>query len=263
MPETKAILIVDMPVELHQFSALVNATVDASATIEAMRERSYEVVIAPARELASAQEYRPHSKIIAVGGKDDLLDAVRRGAFSFFSTPFHIPALAEMAQCALKIEDWENDILLTSGRSDWVTVVVRCKMSVLDRITQLVRELENTPPERGSDDLAAAVRELVANGIEHGGHSDPGKWLRISRFETRAGRAYHIQDPGEGFSFGDLPHAALGNPPGAPLEHIEARNALGIRPGGFGILLSRNLSDELIYNEKGNEVLLIKYNSAS
>jgi hypothetical protein len=40
MPETKAILIVDIPVELHQFSALVNATVDASATIDAMRDRS-------------------------------------------------------------------------------------------------------------------------------------------------------------------------------------------------------------------------------
>ena len=30
-------------------------------------------------------------------------------------------------------------------------------------------------------------------------------------------------------------------------------------PGGFGILLTRNFADELIYNQKGNEVLLIKY----
>jgi len=34
---------------------------------------------------------------------------------------------------------------------------------------------------------------------------------------------------------------------------------LGLRPGGFGILLTRQLVDELIYNETGNEVLLIKY----
>jgi hypothetical protein len=32
-----------------------------------------------------------------------------------------------------------------------------------------------------------------------------------------------------------------------------------VRPGGFGILLTRNLVDELIYSEKGNEVLFIKY----
>jgi hypothetical protein len=34
---------------------------------------------------------------------------------------------------------------------------------------------------------------------------------------------------------------------------------LGLRPGGFGILLTRNIIDELIYGEMGNEVVLIKY----
>lgn len=30
-------------------------------------------------------------------------------------------------------------------------------------------------------------------------------------------------------------------------------------PGGFGILLAKKLVDELIYDEKGNDVLLVKY----
>ncbi len=30
-------------------------------------------------------------------------------------------------------------------------------------------------------------------------------------------------------------------------------------PGGFGILQTRQLVDEIIYNESGNEVLLIKH----
>jgi anti-sigma regulatory factor (Ser/Thr protein kinase) len=33
----------------------------------------------------------------------------------------------------------------------------------------------------------------------------------------------------------------------------------GRRPGGFGILLTRNLVDELLYNERGNAVLFVKY----
>lgn len=33
----------------------------------------------------------------------------------------------------------------------------------------------------------------------------------------------------------------------------------GMRPGGFGVLWTRSLVNELIYNEKGNEVILIKY----
>ena len=32
-----------------------------------------------------------------------------------------------------------------------------------------------------------------------------------------------------------------------------------MRPGGYGILLAQKLVDELIYNEDGNEVLLVKY----
>ncbi len=37
------------------------------------------------------------------------------------------------------------------------------------------------------------------------------------------------------------------------------RDAKGLRPGGYGVLLVQKLVDELIYNEKGNEVLLVKY----
>jgi anti-sigma regulatory factor (Ser/Thr protein kinase) len=33
----------------------------------------------------------------------------------------------------------------------------------------------------------------------------------------------------------------------------------GMRPGGFGMLIVRQIVDEVVYNEKGNEVVLIKY----
>ena len=32
-----------------------------------------------------------------------------------------------------------------------------------------------------------------------------------------------------------------------------------MRPGGYGVLMAKNLVDNLIYGEKGNEVLLVKY----
>ena len=37
------------------------------------------------------------------------------------------------------------------------------------------------------------------------------------------------------------------------------RNLQGLRPGGFGILIARNMVDEMIYNGRHNEVVLIKY----
>jgi len=70
---------------------------------------------------------------------------------------------------------------------------------------------------------------------------------------------YYLRDPGEGFSFEKLAHAAVGSPTGDPISHVAVRASAGLRPGGFGILLTRDIADELLYNEKGNEVLLVKY----
>ena len=37
------------------------------------------------------------------------------------------------------------------------------------------------------------------------------------------------------------------------------REERGLRPGGFGILLAQAMVDELIYNERRNEVVFVKY----
>jgi anti-sigma regulatory factor (Ser/Thr protein kinase) len=44
-----------------------------------------------------------------------------------------------------------------------------------------------------------------------------------------------------------------------PVRHAEIRDKMGLRPGGFGILLAQKLVDQVIYGQDGNEVLLIKY----
>jgi anti-sigma regulatory factor (Ser/Thr protein kinase) len=39
----------------------------------------------------------------------------------------------------------------------------------------------------------------------------------------------------------------------------EARERGGLRPGGFGLLIARQVVDEMIHSERGNEVILIKH----
>jgi hypothetical protein len=58
---------------------------------------------------------------------------------------------------------------------------------------------------------------------------------------------------------GRLPHAAISNPGDSPTRHVEIREQVGQRPGGFGILISRSLVDELAYNERGNAAMFVKY----
>ena len=147
----------------------------------------------------------------------------------------------------------------SSATPQWVTLRLRSKMETADRLMQFVREMEMEFPPHERDNIAAAFRELLMNAIEHGGGSDPDKRVQVTYVRTTRAIVYLIQDPGKGFSFDDIAHAAIANPPGEPARHLEIRAEQGVRPGGFGILLTRNLVDELIYSEKGNEVLFIKY----
>ncbi len=70
---------------------------------------------------------------------------------------------------------------------------------------------------------------------------------------------FQTRDAGPGFSMKRVLHAAVNNPPEDPLRHTKFRLRKGLRPGGFGIMLVRQIADELIYNENGNEVVFVKY----
>lgn len=54
-------------------------------------------------------------------------------------------------------------------------------------------------------------------------------------------------------------HAAVNNPGGDPLRHALVREEQGLRAGGFGILLARQMVDEMLYDERGNELVFVKY----
>ncbi len=43
------------------------------------------------------------------------------------------------------------------------------------------------------------------------------------------------------------------------MAHAQKRSEMGMRPGGFGILVTQGLVDDVIYSEKGNEVMLVRH----
>ena len=76
---------------------------------------------------------------------------------------------------------------------------------------------------------------------------------------TARTRTFRVRDPGAGFRKEDITHAAHSNPSDDPMAHIALRAEQGMRAAGYGMLLAAGTVDELIYNETGNEVILIKY----
>jgi anti-sigma regulatory factor (Ser/Thr protein kinase) len=185
--------------------------------------------------------------------------AIRENAFSYLTAPLRRDEFKEMLRVALQAPPWDDGIELVSATPSWIRLSARCEPTTADRLVHFITEISDDLPPGERADLSAAFRELLMNAMEHGGHFDPNEYVEISYLRSDRAVSCRIRDPGEGFSMGAIPHAAVGNPPDSPIAHVEHREAQGLRPGGFGILLTRNLVDELIYNEKGNEVILIKY----
>jgi DNA-binding NarL/FixJ family response regulator len=187
-----------------------------------------------------------------------VIEAIRARAFSYFSCPFDVGEACHMIETAAALSDWESGIEVLSAAPDYLTLRLRCTLQTADRLVQFMKELPVEMSAREQEGTAQAFRELLLNAIEHGGKLDSNEWVRVSRIRTRRTLVYHIIDPGEGFSRSSLSHAAISNPDD-PLAHVRVREELGSRPGGFGMLIATHMVDEVIYNEHGNQVLLIKH----
>ncbi len=249
MPAPNRILIVDDDADVHRLLAAALAS----------PERQVESVFAGLQGLERVEAF-PFDLVMTVASTPEhILHAIRERAFAYFSKPFTLSSVLAMVDWALASTAGDDDIEVLSARPDWVGLRVRCKLETADRILQFLHELSMDLPSNEKEDIAAAFREILVNAIEHGGGSDPEKRVTITYVRTARAILYYVRDPGKGFNFEDLSHAAVSNSDESPLGHVEVRERMGIRPGGFGILMTRRMVDELIYNESGNEVMLIKY----
>jgi anti-sigma regulatory factor (Ser/Thr protein kinase) len=190
---------------------------------------------------------------------DTLLKAVREHAFRYVTKPVEPAELAAVVAAVLAAKPEVRPIEVVSAKPDWVELLVPCDRDAAARIQEFLSQLDSDLPERVRADVGQAFRELLNNAIEWGGRLDPHQTVRIAYLRARRMLLYRIADPGRGFSFRDLTHAAVNNPPGDPIEHVVAREEKGLRPGGFGLLMTRQMVDELLYNEAHNEVVFVKY----
>jgi len=211
--------------------------------------------------LRKLRRVRPHTRLIILAEEStpaDVIMSMREHAFSYFSKPFSPGALALMIRRAIEEPCWDDGIEVVSATPEWIRILARCDLKTADRVLQFFDEIAELPNPEGSA-VGMAFREMLTNAIEHGGRLDPNQQVEISYLRVCHMVTCRISDPGEGFTLDEIPHAAIANPEDEPLRHVEYREALGMRPGGFGVLLTQRLIDELVYNEQGNEVTLIKY----
>jgi len=129
------------------------------------------------------------------------------------------------------------------------TVVIPSELSAARQAeTKLLQEVAKY---RYSDSsvfaIKLAVEEAINNAIKHGNKLDASKVVRITYDVGPDQAAVTITDQGEGFD-----PATLADPTAD--ENLE-------KPTGRGVMLMRAYMDEVRFNDKGNQVHLVKRNT--
>jgi len=242
----------------------------SAEAIRRVRDHAIDVVITDEatsveEDLALAAELRhirPAVKIIVLAAEAtqaDVVEAIRAHVFACFTRPFDCGEIAAMAANALMADSWRDGIEVVSGLPYWLTLRASCHLLTADRLVRFMTELQTSVRDSDRDLLIAAFREMLLNAMEHGGGFDPEQVIDVTAAKTARAIVYHFRDPGAGFNRAALEHSVTTNHPDVVLATAMRRAEMGLRPGGFGMLIVRNVVDEVVYNERGNEVLLIKH----
>lgn len=249
------------------------ATTTAAGGAEALlrlRWRAFDVVITSPRtpvaeDLALLEELRgirPGIRYIILAPSAttmDILAILRARAFACFTEPINWVELNGLMTAAFRDTDWRDSIEVRSAAANWVSLRVTSRLLTAERVTQFMRELAADQGDDQRERLIFAFREVLLNAMEHGTGFDPDQIIDIAAVRTDRAIVYYFRDPGPGFQRDHLPHVAATRQPAELEQAASFREARGLRPGGFGMLLVRQLVDEVIYNEFGNEVVLVKH----
>lgn len=115
---------------------------------------------------------------------------------------------------------------------------------------QILRRLEElTYGDHDLFGIRLALEEALVNAIKHGNRLDPEKSVRIAWQLDSMSVRIEIEDEGEGFNPEEVPDPTAD-------ENLE-------RPCGRGIHLMRAFMNSIIYNERGNRVVLEKNRTPS
>jgi DNA-binding response OmpR family regulator len=251
-------------VRLRQFEPLMAETGEAGFEL-ARRHRPSVVLLdlmlpdtsgfEVCRRLRSDREtlLTPIVMLTALGDNQNRRHGFRVGANAYVSKPY---GAADLYQAIEAARAWRARIEQNHMKGE-IHVELNSETSFLQDVNDFLTSLFMSTPLTTEQvmQLRQAVMEMGQNAIEWGNRYRVEELVLITYriFGDRV--EIVIRDQGPGFDRSNLPHVAN---PEDPISHLDVREKLGLREGGFGLLISRGMVDELRYNDPGNEVTLIK-----
>jgi len=195
----------------------------------------------------------PIVMLTALGDIDNRTRGFRVGANAYLGKPYGaqdlFDAIAEARAWRVRMEQGQ-----IQGE---IHVELNSEISFLQEVNDFFMSVTLATPFEQEQilSLRQAFLEMGQNAIEWGNRHQSEQLVGIT-YRIHADRVeIVVRDQGTGFDRSKLAHAASAE---NPIAHMDVREKLGLREGGFGLLITGGMVDEMRYNEAGNEVTLLK-----
>jgi DNA-binding response OmpR family regulator len=195
----------------------------------------------------------PVVMLTALGDDLNRTRGFRVGANAYVPKPY---GAEELFRAIADARAWRERMEARQIRGE-IHVQINSEVAFLQEVNDFLMSVTLSSPFNQEQVLALrqALLEMGQNAIEWGNRHRSEQLVDIT-YRIHADRVeIVIQDQGPGFDRSKLPHAASAED---PIAHMGVREKLGLREGGFGLLITDGMVDELRYNDAGNEVTIIK-----
>jgi DNA-binding response OmpR family regulator len=195
----------------------------------------------------------PIVMVTAMGGDESRLRGFWVGANAYVTKPY---AAQDLYDAIAKAGAWKDDLRREQIRGEIFLELNSAGQFLQEVNTFLEGQFAMTPLDTDQiEQMRQAVLEMGQNAIEWGNRHRSEQLVDIT-YRIHADRVeIVIRDQGSGFDRSKLDHAAS---PEDPIAHMDVREKLGLREGGFGLLITDGMVDEMRHNDVGNEVTLVK-----
>ncbi len=151
--------------------------------------------------------------------------------------------VATILDYKIRYVDTEEDVLELKENIEFeLPSAISLMHIVLEYLLKRVEKLGAINPEQSN--LFVALDEAFVNAVKHGNKFDATKLVRITANISKREARFTIEDEGEGFDVNNIP------------DPLDPENLF--KTSGRGVLFIYNIMDEVIYNDRGNRLTMVK-----
>jgi len=239
----------------------VTLACSAKEGLEILKKEEFQLIITDVKMpemdgitfLKKAKTDKPEIPVVVLTGFATIemtRDALQNGAYNFLTKPFEIEDIKTIVRRGLNLK---KDVI----RNKEVAKFTKCifdidipnKEELLNGVMFIILEqlkLQDFNQRVMSTEILMALDEALTNAFKHGNKKDPGKKIIIHTEADNEKTKIIVRDEGDGF---------------APDKLINPLSAEGMEKNcGRGVFLIKSYMDEVSYNDRGNELSMMKFN---